>query len=434
MVFFSKMKAGSPPPHVAGAEQTSVAGSSKQVPPIEPITAGKSTKKMAVKSGATESRTDQHAANASARRSGGADATSCTGQSTSAPSVGASLATEGSKRSAVRITRSSGIKKSSPKVKKGKTANKNKVADEQLKSKEVPSNGRALPPRHSNKGEKAVNGKRAAKKTTTPRPKPKQTAKKNVEVHNDEVREAPEKNASEEIVPGACADGHGKPSKPGGVLKGCKSDDNDRNDAMENGMKAVGPTAGSQLWSVASGDMSQVKSYLSESYRSFEGGALKMKEDLVHDSKTGLQDIGRSASAWGETKKVELTENVIPMLFADGKMFITQGLGTITAGCGAMVNTVANAEDGPVDKNEEHVPVEGESANESSTGKQEGKESTDDHQGRFCDCVLFLLPIETRARNTRTSSYNSVHQSFYLVTFSITHRNHRSTTECNYPG
>ena len=406
MVFFSKMKAGSLPPHVAGAEQTTVAGSSKQVPPIEPITAGKSTKKMAVKSGVTESRADQHAANASARRSGGADATSCTGQSTSAPSVGASLATEGSKRSAVRITRSSGIKKSSPKVKKGKTANKNKgkttknkFADEELNSKKMPSNGRALPPRHSNKGEKAVNEKKAAKKTTTPRPKPKQTAKKNVEVHNDEVREAPEKNASDEIVPGARADEQGKPSKPGGVLKGCKSDDNDRNDAMENGVKAVGPTAGSQLWSVASGDMTQVQSYLSESYRSFEGGALKMKENLVHDSKTGLQDIGRSASEWGETKKVELTENVIPMLFADGKMFITQALGAITAGCGAIVNPVANAKDGTVDQNERNVPAEVESANKSSAEKQEGKESTDHHQGRLCNCLHYFFSLLIHVRN-----------------------------------
>ena len=405
----SKMKAGSLPPHLVGAEQTSVAGSSKQqVPPIEPVTAGKSTKKMAVKSGVTESRSDQHAANASARRSGGADAGSCTGQSTSAPSVGASLATEGSQRSAVRITRSSGIKKSSPKVKKGKTGNKNKVAEEQLKSKKAPSNGRALPPRHSTKGEKAVNGKRAAKKTTTPRPKPKQTAKKNASVSDDEVREAPEKNASDEIVPGARADGQGKPSKPGGVLKGCKSDDDDRNDAMENGVKAVGtsktaggfeanPTAGSQLWSVASGDMTQVQSYLSESYRSFEGGALKMKENLVHDSKTGLQDIGRSASEWGETKKVELTENVIPMLFADGKMFITQALGAITAGCGAMVNPDANTKDGAVDQNEGNVPAEVENANESSTGKQEGKESTDHCQGRFCGCALLHFPIDTYA-------------------------------------
>ena len=402
----SKMKAGSLPPHVAGAEQTSVAGSSKQVPPIEPVTAGKSTKKMAVKSGVTESRTDQHVANASARRSGGADAASCTGQSTSAPSVGASLATEGSQRSAVRITRSSGIKKSSPKVKKGKTANKNKVADEQLKSK-VPSNGRALPPRHS-KGEKAVNGKRAAKKTTTPRPKPKQTVKKNIGVRDDEVREAPEKNVSDEI---GRTDGQVTPSKPGGVLKGCKSDDNDRNDAMENGVKAVGtsktdggvetnPTAGSQLWSVASGDMTQVQSYLSESYRSFEGGALKMKENLVHDSKTGLQDIGRSASEWGETKKVELTENVIPMLFADGKMFITQALGAITAGCGAMVNPVANAMDGTVDQNERNVPAEVESANKSSTEKQEGKESTDHHhQGRLWDCLHYFFSLLIHVRN-----------------------------------
>ena len=394
----SKVKAGTLPPHMAGAEQTSVASSSKQVPPIEPVTAGKSTKKMVVKSGVTESRSDQHTANASARRSStGVDAASCTGQSTSAPSVGASLATEGSQRSAVRITRSSGIKKSSSKVKKGKAGNKSKVTEEQPKSKKL-SNGRALPPRHS-KGEKAASGKRATKKAPTPtRTKSKQTTKKNARVRGDEVREAPEKNISDGTALGAHDDGKVTPSKPGGVLKGCKSDDNDRNDAMENGVKAIGasktdggidanPTAGSKLWSVASGDMTQVQSYLSQSYRSFEGGALKMKESLVHDSKTGLQDIGRSASEWGETKKVELTENVIPTLFGDGKMFITQALGAITAGCGAMVNPDANAkEDRTVNQNDGNVPAEVESANDTSREKQDEKESiadTDHHHGKL---------------------------------------------------
>mmetsp|Transcript_3658 Transcript_3658/g.10415 ORF Transcript_3658/g.10415 Transcript_3658/m.10415 type:complete len:486 (+) Transcript_3658:266-1723(+) len=357
----SKMKAGGLPPHLAGAEHTLSAGASKQTP-LTTATTGKETKKKVATPGATESRSDQ---------------------STSAPSVGASLATEGSQRSAVRITRSSGIKKSPSKAKKNKSATKNKAADDPIKSNKKLTRVGTLPPRPA-KGEKAVNSKKAAKKVT-PRPKPRQIAKKTTGCRDDGARDAPEKNVSEEDATGTT------PPKPGGVLKGCKSDDNDRNDVMENGVKAVGAsktdggldynaTAGSQLWSVASGDMTHVHSYLNESYRSFEGGALKIKVDLVHDSKAGLQDIGRSASEWGETKKVELTENVIPMLFADGKMFITQALSAITAGCGTISNNMmvkpgADAKDAAV--GQAGVPAEVEGSKDEAEEEEEGKHLMD---------------------------------------------------------
>jgi hypothetical protein len=365
----SKMKAGSLPPHVAGEEHTLAVGGSKQV---IPSTSGKATKNMVANEGATESRSDRQMSNVSARGSSGADA----------PSVGPSIATEGSQRSAVRITRSSGIKKPSPKVKKSKTPQKKKGPEDPLVSKKLP-HGRALPPRPS----KSNGNKRAAKKAA-PRPKPKQTTKKD-KGHIGEIRDAPEKTESKGNAVGVSTEVQVTPRKPGGVLKGCKSDDDDRNDAMESGVKAVeatsngkgGAIAGSQLWSVASGDMAQVQTYLSKSYRSFEGGALKMKHNLVNDSKTGLQDIGRSASEWKETKKVECTENIIPMLFADGKMFITQAIGAMAAGCGALSNSLVVSPDADakgIDHTEEKLTAEVEDSNDTSEGGEEKEEEEEE--------------------------------------------------------
>ena len=364
MVFF-KTKAGGLPPHADGAEHILSASASKQTPRTI-ATTGKVTKAPATP-GATESRSDQRASEAS--RDG-------------PPSVGASLRTEGSRRSAVRISRSSGMKKSSSKAKKNKSATKKKTAGGPTKSNKNLPRGGALPPRP------AMGGKKAAKKAT-PRAEPKKIAKKNIGDKGDEARDAPEKNVAGEKTTGTTP-----PPKPGGVLKGCKSDDNDRNDVMENGAKAIGGLDSAMVAAVANGDMTQVHTYLNESIvriRSLEGDALKMRDDLVHDSKTGLQDIGRDASEWGETKKAELTEHVIPTLFADGKTFITEGLAALAAGCGViwnnlMVNPGKEAKDAAVGEAGETVE-----ASENKVEKEEGKHLTDNIPGMSWFCSYEFL-------------------------------------------
>jgi len=379
MVLFKK-KAGGLPPRAAGVEHTLFAGASKQTPRTT-TTIGEETKAPATP-GAAESRSDHYASTSKAsRRESDETGNDSRCGADGPPSVGASLRTEGSRRSAVRISRSSGMKKSSSKAKKNKSATKKKTVGGPAKLNKNLPRGSAQPPRP------AKGGKKAAKKAT-PRAEPKKIAKKNVGDKVDEARDAPEKNVAGEETTGTTP-----PPKPGGVLKGCKSDDNDRNDVMENGAKAIGGLDSAMVAAVASGDcdMTQVHTYLNESIvrirsldriRSFEGEALKMRDDLVHDSKTGLQDIGRDASEWGETKKAELTEHVIPTLFADGKTFITEGLAALVAGCGViwnnlMVNPGIEAEYATVGEAGEKVE-----ASENKVEEEEGKHLTDNIPGK----------------------------------------------------
>lgn len=393
MVLFKK-KAGGLVPHAARAEHTLYVGASKQTPRTT-ATTGKETKAPATP-GAAESRSDQYASTSKAsRRDSDETGDDSRSGADGPPSVGASLRTEGSRRSAVRISRSSGMKKSSSKAKKNKSATKKETAGP--KNKSATKKKTAGGPTKANKkltrggavpSRPAKGGKKAAKKAT-PRAEPKKIAKKNMEEKGGEAGDAPEKNVAEDKPTGTTP-----LPKPGGVLKGCKSDDNDRNDVMENGAKAIGglDSAMVDLAAVASGDMSHVHTYLNESIvriRSFEGGALKMRDDLVHDSKTGLQDIGREASEWGETKKAELTEHVIPTLFADGKTFVTQGLAALAAGGGGIwnnlvVNPGTEAKDAAVGEAGEKAPaeLEGSENKADEVENEEGKHLTDNIPGK----------------------------------------------------
>mmetsp|Transcript_8129 Transcript_8129/g.16988 ORF Transcript_8129/g.16988 Transcript_8129/m.16988 type:complete len:471 (-) Transcript_8129:159-1571(-) len=326
----SKTRAAGLPPLSPGAEQAA-----------NGVTAAKASRIADQKAGSTGEATRNGIPSTVESRSD---------QSCHAPSVSASAMTEGTQRSAVRVTRSSGMRKSKSKKDSATSKKTHKPTTSTSKGKPTEKSS-------SNGATAAVKKQRAKSPVGT---RAKSPLRKKLTAANTKKQGDGKGKAAGVAVATVAAAAAAEP-KTGGVLKGCVTGDNEREGAMENGTaddadantggcdgdKAVQPipTTLTEIFSVGSLDMMHTK--LTESYRSFEDSAITMKDSVVFGKE--LQDFGRDASEWGENRRVECTESLIPMLLADGKSFIAQAIG----GCGAVVGAALASRSETKDENME---------------------------------------------------------------------------------
>jgi len=369
----SKTRAAGLPPLSPGAEQAA-----------NGVTAAKASRIADQKAGSTGEATRNGIPSTVESRSD---------QSCHAPSVSASAMTEGTQRSAVRVTRSSGMRKSKSKKDSATSKKTHKPTTSTSKGKPTEKSS-------SNGATAAVKKQRAKSPVGT---RAKSPLRKKLTAANTKKQGDGKGKAAGVAVATVAAAAAAEP-KTGGVLKGCVTGDNEREGAMENGTaddadantggcdgdKAVQPipTTLTEIFSVGSLDMMHTK--LTESYRSFEDSAITMKDSVVFGKE--LQDFGRDASEWGENRRVECTESLIPMLLADGKSFIAQAIG----GCGAVVGAALASRSETKDENmEEKVDeVADDETNTPIENKAvEGEEaSVDGVRGKRCFGMLHTLP------------------------------------------
>lgn len=309
----------------------------------------------------------------------------------SAHSVGASAMTEGSQRSAVRVTRSSGMRKSKSKKDSDTSKKTHKPATSKSKSRTVEKSSNGAAAVVKQQSAKSPVGKRAKS------PAPKKLAAANTK------KQGGRKGKAAGVAVSTVATAAAAEPKTGSFLKGCRSDDNEREQVMENGTtddadantggcnadKAVHPvpTTLTEIFSVGSLDMMHTN--LTESYRSFEDSAIKMKDSVVFEKE--LQDFGRSASEWGENTRVECTEHLIPTLLADGKSFIAEAIG----GCGAVVGAALAASCESKDENTEEkvdeVVEDGTNSPVENKAVEEEETPVEDVTGKCCFDMLHTL-------------------------------------------